>query len=250
MIGTIVFIMGLFFGSFLNVCIYRIPRNQSIIFPPSRCPHCQKRLLPWDLIPILSFVLSGGHCRYCKSKISFQYPLVELLTGFVYLLVYQEFGLTTQGFLFFIFSSGLIVIGGIDAKHRLIPDGINLSGIVIGLGSALFLPQITFMDALLGAVIGSGLFLLIAILTRGGMGGGDIKMMAFVGAFLGVKGVLLTIFVGSLFGSFYGLYLMLFKNAHRKTAIPYGPFLALGAFIIALYGDELLNIYFQMILRW
>lgn len=243
MIECFVFIMGLLIGSFLNVCIYRIPRKESIITPPSHCPNCQERLKPWDLIPIFSFIFNGGKCRYCGQSISFRYILFEVMTGFIYLLIYWEFGLNLEAYLIYLLSSVLIVIAGIDAKHRIIPDVISLPGIILGIVAAIFSIHVSFLNGLMGSLIGGGLFLLIAILTKGGMGGGDVKLMGMLGAFLGVQDILLTTFIGSLIGSFYGFYLILSRKGGRKTAVPYGPFLALGAFISLLYGDELIQLY-------
>ncbi|AZR73572.1 peptidase A24 [Anoxybacter fermentans] len=249
MIESFVFVMGTLIGSFLNVCICRLPKNESIITPPSHCPNCQKRLKAWDLIPILSYLIYRGQCRYCSSPISLQYPLIEGLTGLIYLLIYLKFGLNAQAYLSFFFASALIVVSGIDFKHRIIPDIISLPGMVIGILASIFSIQISLLDAVLGILVGGGLFLLIAIFSRGGMGGGDIKLMGFIGAFLGWKGALLTIFFGSLIGSVYGLYLMIFKKVDRKTAIPYGPFLSAGALLFTLYGDALIRFYFQWVLR-
>lgn len=247
--GSLVFIIGLFIGSFLNLCICRLPKGQSVVRPRSHCPLCNQRLQPWELIPVISYLFNRRVCRYCGGKISLQYPLVELLTGLVYLLIYKEFGFSSLGYLAAIFSSALIVIALIDVEHRLIPDLITLPGLVIGLLGVLIVGQITLLDAILGVIVGGALFFLIALLSRGGLGGGDIKMIAFVGAFLGLSGTLLTIFFGSLLGSLVGIYLLVFRQAHRKTAIPYGPFLALAAFLTALYGDELVYYYMQLFLR-
>ncbi len=212
MIGSFVFIMGIIIGSFLNVCIYRLPRKESIVYPPSHCPNCQQRLRPLDLIPILSYVIYRGRCRYCKHAISLQYPFFELLTGLIYFLTYLEFGLNLEGYLMFLFNSALIVVTGIDAKHRIIPDLINLPGIVIGLIVAIFAIHTSFLNAILGMLVGGGLFFLIAVITRGGIGAGDVKLMAFIGAFLGIKETLLGIFLGSLIGSIYGVYLIFLKE--------------------------------------
>ncbi|MCK4259803.1 MAG: prepilin peptidase [Halanaerobiales bacterium] len=246
--GSFVIIMGVLIGSFLNVCIYRLPRNESIIFPPSHCPHCQKRLKPIDLIPILSYIFYRGRCCYCHNSISIQYPLFEGLTGLIYFLTYLKFGLTTEGYFMLLFNSALLVVTGIDARHRIIPDSINLPGIVIGLIAAIFTIHISFLNSILGILVGGGIFFLIALITRGGIGGGDIKLMGFIGAFLGVKATLLGIFFGSLIGSIYGVYLIFIRKAGLKTTVPYGPFLATGAFIAALYGDDLVRLYLNWVL--
>ena len=249
MIGSFVCILGLFIGSFLNVCICRIPLKESIVLPPSHCPHCQTRLKPWDLIPLLSYLLCRGKCRYCGAKISIQYPLLEVLTGFLYLLTYWQFELTSEGYLMLLLVSALIVISGIDAKHRIIPDAITYPGMIIGFIAAIFSVHIQVTDAVFGFLAAGGFFFLIALLTRGGIGGGDIKLMAFVGTFLGLKYALLAIFFGSIIGSFYGLGLIALKKAGLKSAVPYGPFLAAGTFISALYGNEIIQWYITHLLR-
>src|SRR5208283_116764 len=212
----IFFILGLIVGSFLNVCIYRLPRSLSIINPPSACPGCNAPVRPWDNIPLVSYILLGGKCRNCRGQISFRYPLVELLNGVLYWAAVTSFGLGWHVPLICAFVSALVVITFIDLDFQIIPDPITLPGIVIGLLSASFLlpdpfgvhrlafslqpsalslPIVGFMNALAGLLLGGGLFYLIALLSRGGMGGGDIKMMAMVGAFMGWKAVLLTTFI-------------------------------------------------------
>lgn len=249
MIASFIFFMGTLIGSFLNVCIYRLPRKESIVAPPSHCPHCNERLKPWDLIPIVSYLVTQGRCRYCGVRISPQYPLIELATGFVYLLTFWRFGLSFEGLMMLLFASILVVVTGIDAKHRIIPDVINYPGMVVGVLLAVFQVHISLHDSIFGFLAGGGLFFLILILTRGGMGAGDMKFMAFIGTFLGLRDTLLTIFFGSIIGSVYGLLLMILKGAGLKTAVPYGPFLAMGAFIAALYGNDLVQLYINLALR-
>lgn len=249
MIGSFVFILGLFIGSFLNVCVWRIPRKESIVTPPSHCPHCGKRLQPWDLIPVISYLLCAGKCRYCGQRISLQYLVMEVLTGLLFLLTYWQFGVGGEGYLMLLWVSALIVISGIDAKHRIIPDVITIPGMIVGLVAAIFSVHISLLDAVYGLLVGGGLFFLIAVITRGGMGGGDLKLMAFIGSFLGFKYALLTIFFGSAIGSIFGLTLILTKKAGLKSAIPYGPFLAAGGFIAALYGNEIIQWYVQHLMR-
>lgn len=253
MIYAIVFAFGLIIGSFLNVCIYRMPRELSIVRPASRCPSCGNGLKPWDNIPVLSFVLLGGRCRYCKERISFRYPVVEFLNGLCYVLVLWRFGPGQSSLIFMIYFSTLIVITFIDLDFQIIPDVITLPGAVIALVLGIFLVSDPFdrganlgmVQSLTGFFLGGGLFYAVAVLSRGGMGGGDIKMMAMVGALTGWKGVLLTTFLGSLAGSIIGIGLMLFKGKGRKTRIPFGPFLALGSAISVLWGQELLKLYLR-----
>jgi len=243
-----VFIIGSIVGSFLNVCIYRLPRNISIVLPSSRCPSCQVLIKPWDNIPILSYLLLGGRCRICKSRISPRYPLVEFLNGAIYAGILWRFGLEWHTPVLCVFCSALLVISFIDLEFQIIPDKITLPGIPLGLiaGSFLF-PDPFMIDAalgykasLIGFLIGGGFYYAIALISRGGMGGGDIKMMAMVGAAMGWKAVLLITFLGSFTGAIIGLFLMVVKGKGRKTKIPFGPFLALGTLVTLFYGQEMM----------
>ncbi|MBE0427795.1 MAG: prepilin peptidase [Nitrospirae bacterium] len=252
-IYIITFIIGSIIGSFLNVCIYRIPRNLSIIVPSSMCPSCNAPIRPWDNIPLLSYISLRGKCRECKAKISFRYPLVELLNALLYVLILWRFGLGWFTPVYFILCSSLIVITFIDLDFQIIPDRITLPGIPIGLLAGSFLLPDPFMrysilgfkSSIIGFLVGGGLFYVISVISRGGMGGGDIKMMAMVGSFMGWKSAIMTTFFGSLTGSVFGLFLMLFKGKGRKTKVPFGPFLALGTIITLFYGQEILQWYFN-----
>jgi leader peptidase (prepilin peptidase)/N-methyltransferase len=248
----ITFIFGSVVGSFLNVCIYRIPRNISIIIPSSRCPSCDNPIKPWDNIPILSYIFLGGRCRVCKARISFRYPLVESLNAVFYLLILWRFGFGWHTLIYFVFCSSLIVISFIDLDFQIIPDVITLPGIPIGIIFGGFLLLNPFMrnlslgikSSLIGTFIGFGLFYLIAVVglhvfKKEAMGGGDIKLMAMVGGFLGWKGVILTTFLGSLSGAIVGVLVILFKGKERGSRIPFGPFLALGSVITLFYGQEI-----------
>ena len=251
-IYLIVFVFGAIIGSFLNVCIYRMPRNLSIIMPSSRCTSCNNPIRPFDNIPILSYILLRGKCRYCKKYISLRYPLVEALNAFLYVIVLWRFGLGWNSVLYCILMSSLVVITFIDLDFQIIPDRITLVGIPVGLIAGSFLlpdpflraAQLGYRTSLSGFLVGGGLFYLIAVLSRGGMGGGDIQMMAMVGALMGWKSVLLTMFLGSLAGSVVGLFLMIFKGKGRKSKIPFGPFLALGTIITLFFGQEIFIWYF------
>jgi leader peptidase (prepilin peptidase)/N-methyltransferase len=248
----ITFIFGSVVGSFLNVCIYRIPRNISIIIPSSRCPSCDNPIKPWDNIPILSYIFLGGRCRACKARISFRYPLVESLNAVFYVLILWRFGFGWHTLVYFVFCSSLIVISFIDLDFQIIPDVITLPGIPIGIIFGSFLLLNPFMrnlslgikSSLIGAFIGFGLFYLVAVIglrifKKEAMGGGDIKLMAMVGGFLGWKGVILTTFLGSLSGAIVGVLVILFKGKERGSRIPFGPFLALGSVITLFYGQEI-----------
>lgn len=240
------FIFGLIVGSFLNVCIYRIPRKISIIKPSSFCPACGNTIKLWHNIPILSFILLKGKCAYCGSKISFRYPLVEILNGILYVLSYLSFGLTAYLIFILIFISSMIVVSFIDLDFQIIPDQISIPLIFIGFIFSLLSHHYTgfvsdFKESLIGIVVGGGSLLIVSIVSKGGMGGGDIKLNAAVGAFLGWKSALLTIFIGSLIGSIVGM-IILKKTGNRK--IPFGPFLSIGALICLFSGEKILSWYF------
>lgn len=250
----IVFVFGSTVGSFLNVCIYRMPREESIVFPLSRCPLCKTPIKAWDNIPIFSYFILRGKCRACDGEISSRYPLVEALNAFLYIALLWRFGFAWETFVYFALASALVVITFIDMDFQIIPDAITLPGIVIGLiVGSLILPDpfarwtlLGFKSSIIGAAVGFGLFYFIALVSRGGMGGGDIKMMAMIGAFMGWKSILLTTFTASLIGSVWGIFLMIFRGKGRKTQIPFGPFLAAGALITLLYGQEILNLYLRL----
>ena len=245
------FVFGTVVGSFLNVCIYRLPRGLSIVRPGSRCPECKEPIRPYDNIPILSYILLKGRCRHCGARISARYPLVETLNGILYCLVLWRWGIELHALVFMAICSSALVITFIDLEFQIIPDVITLPGTLLGLvAGSLVLPDVFYnasalglKNSLTGAALGFGLFYLIAILSRGGMGGGDIKMMAMVGATTGWKGVLATTFVGSLSGAIVGLLLMGLKGYGRKAKVPFGPFLALGWLVSIFFGERLLRLY-------
>jgi leader peptidase (prepilin peptidase) / N-methyltransferase len=262
-------VFGLVIGSFLNVVILRMPQGASITLPRSRCPQC-KQLIHWyDNIPVVSYLLLGGACRQCGKKISVRYPSVEALTGAVSILLYLKFGLTIEWAIFLGLSAALIVLAFIDLDHRILPDPITLNGIWVGILISVLLAQpsplvarifqsagieganpriIALVNSLLGAVVGGGLLWAVAeayLRLRGveGMGFGDVKMMAMVGAFLGAPLALLTIMFGSLLGSIVGLILLRFANKTREYELPFGTFLSFAAIFAVLYGDELVRWY-------
>ena len=245
---VIAVIFGLVVGSFLNVCIYRIPRNMSIVFPSSRCPFCNNEIRPWDNIPVMSYLLLRGRCRSCKAKISARYPLIEILNAFLYVAVIWRYGIGWNSLVYAVLCSSMIVITFIDLEFQIIPDRITLAGVPLGLlAGSFFLPDPFMRSDLLGCkaslagmISGGDFFYLVAVLSRGGMGGGDIKMMAMVGSLMGWKAVFLTTFLGSLVGSVVGVFLIAFKGKGRKTKVPFGPFLALGTLITLFFGQEIL----------
>ncbi len=247
--GVVVFLFGSCIGSFLNVCIYRIPENISIVFPGSSCPSC-KTAIPFYLnIPILSYLFLKGKCKFCNNKISARYPLVEALTGIFALLLFLKFGLIPALLYWFIFISVLITISFIDFDHQIIPDIISLPGIVIFASSFYFFPEMTIKDTILGILIGGGSLYAVAFLysllkKQEGMGGGDIKLLAMIGAATGMKGVIFTIFTGSLLGTIFGILLMVHtKIKDTKLKIPFGPFLSAGAILYIFYGEQLIQWY-------
>jgi leader peptidase (prepilin peptidase)/N-methyltransferase len=256
-VGVIIFILGLIIGSFLNVCIYRLPHKQSIVTSPSACPACGARLKPWDLVPVLSYVFLGGKCRYCKARISAQYPLIEALTGALYVLLYVRFGIGWPLLVYLALVSLLIVISLIDIRHMEIPDGLIIAGLVVGaaqLIASIFTP---YFDAWHSYVIGffaGGLpLLLIAlfcayILKKDGMGGGDIKLMAFCGFIIGWRLVITAYLIGIVAGAVFGMVLMALKKKNRSDAIPFGPFLSLGVVVSVFFGNMLIDWYMGLVI--
>lgn len=242
------FLLGSAVGSFLNVVIYRLPRRESIIFPPSHCPSCGHRLLSKDLIPILSYVLLRGKCRYCGTKISPRYILVELISGLFFALVFYFFGFSFFTFKSLIFFSLLLPVFFIDLEHMIIPDIISIPGIFIGLILSLFngnLKQSIFGSVFYGGVL---LFIYVSallILKEEGMGQGDIKLGFMIGSFLGFKLSILSLFLSYFIGGLFSIALMGIKRKDLKTAIPFGPFLIFSAFISMFWGEMILNFYFS-----
>ena len=245
------FVVGAAVGSFLNVCIWRLPRNESIVFPSSHCPSCNARIPFYDNIPILSYLLLRGRCRACKGKISPQYPIVELVNGLLTLALFLKFGPGLAFLVLFVFSSALVAITFIDLEHQIIPDCISLPGIPIGFAVSFFLPWLGWKDSLLGILLGGGSLLIVAyayeFLTKNeGMGGGDVKLLAMMGAFLGWRAVPFIIFAASLAGSAIGLTVMAIQKKDSKLAIPFGPFLAFGALLYIFYGRQIISWYFGL----
>ncbi|MCX8072098.1 MAG: prepilin peptidase [Candidatus Binatia bacterium] len=245
------FVVGAAVGSFLNVCIVRLPQGKSIVHPPSACPKCGASIPPWDNIPLLSFLLLRGRCRYCQEPISWRYPLVEGLTGLLFLANVVMFGATPWAAVACMFSAALVVVTFIDLDHLIIPDVISLPGIVVGLGLALFGWGPSLVDRVLGVLLGGGLLWAVAAFyewarRQEGMGGGDIKLLAMIGAFLGWRGVLVTLLVGSLTGAVVGGGRILLRRSQAGVPIPFGPFLALGAIVALYWGEALLAWYIEL----
>lgn len=252
LIVGLVFMFGMCIGSFLNVCIYRLPSSMSIINPPrSFCPQCNSAIQFYDNIPVLSYLWLKGRCRNCKASISLRYPLVELMTGILAIAVLFMFGLTLESVVYFVFISSLLVITFIDIDHKIIPDIITLPGIPIGLAASIVLPDMTFKSSLLGFLVGGGSLLLVAwtyslITHKEGMGGGDIKLLGMIGTFIGWKGVIFTIFAASLTGTFVGIIVILLKEKNLKFALPFGPFLSIGAMSYVFFGEKVLFWYLHL----
>ncbi len=244
-------LFGLFIGSFLNVCIYRVPRKLSVNRPVrSFCPSCDKSLLWWHNVPVISWVLLRGKCHFCKASISGQYPLVELLSVAAALASYVHFQLTPTAFVIYVLTATLIVITFIDLEFKIIPNVISFPGMIIGLCLGI-LSQFTgwfaypvtqsAIDSLLGFLVGGGFFYVISIFyyavsKRVGLGGGDIKLLAMTGAILGIASVPTTIFAGSLLGAVVGVLTIIIRGGGRHTEIPFGPWLALGV-IVHIFTD-------------
>ena len=244
--GKYLFILGICVGSFLNVCIYRIPQGQSILYPPSHCTQCQRQLQIIDLIPVLSYVLLQGRCRYCGASYSSRYALVELLTGCLFIWCYTVFGIGFPLIKPLILTSFLLVITYIDYDHQLILDKVLL--FMAGAGALIecLTPSVGLLSVLAGSLAGGGLLLLIAIASKGGMGGGDIKLATVLGIYLGAKLTLLALFLSFVIGGVVAVFILLFKRKGRRDCIPFGPFIAAGAFLSLLYGQELIRWYWSL----
>jgi leader peptidase (prepilin peptidase)/N-methyltransferase len=264
-----IFVFGLIIGSFLNVCILRIPMAESVVLPSSHCPSCRTPIKPYDNIPVVSWLVLAGRCRKCKARISAMYPMVELATGLLFLACYLVFGLSAEALKWAIFAALLIVLTITDLRERILPDKVNFVGLGAGLLLSLFTkpvdgtaswlanhlfaypppePALSFADALIGAGVASGLLWLVAegyfrARGRDGMGLGDVKMMAMAGAFLGLQRALLTILLGSLLGSVIGIAVIAIARKGRDFELPFGTFLGAGAILVMFFGSPALDWY-------
>lgn len=235
---AITFGLGLLFGSFTNVIICRLPVGESIIFPSSHCPHCNEPLKARDLVPVLSWLFLKGRCRYCDARISPRYPWVEILCAFLFIGVYLRWGLHGETITGWVFTVILLAAAIIDLDHGIIPDHLTYPGIVIGLILSCF-TTLGLLQALGGTLVFGGLLYLVLFLSNGGMGGGDVKMAAMIGAFTGLAGSAVTIMLASLAGAIFGSILIAVTKSGRKTPIRFGPFLAVAAYIAYLYADTI-----------
>ena len=241
----IAFLFGLAVGSFLNVCIYRIPLGKSIVSPPSSCPQCGREIKCYDNIPLLSYIVLSGRCRHCGTSIPLHYPIVEAVTGLLSAALLMKFNLSPQFFLFFLFSASLVTIAFIDLHHRVIPDILSLSLLVLGFLASLFrLNEIPWYDSVFGILGGGGFFYVVAVLFekltgREGMGGGDIKMLAMIGAWAGWRPLPTIILMSSLGGILIGGLSLLLARKEMRSKIPFGPFLSLGTLLWLFFGRDL-----------
>lgn len=248
MIPLFAFFLGAIIGSFLNVCIYRLPNKESILSPPSHCPHCGAPIRFYDNIPIVSYLVLRGKCRQCKGHISLRYPVVEATFGFLTLALFLRYGPTITFVLLLAFTAALIIITFIDLDHQIIPDSISIPGILAGVGASFLIPLVTWLESLIGIAIGGGFLFLVAvgykwITGREGMGGGDVKLLAMLGAWLGWKAVPFILFSSSLVGVLVGGSIGLLQRTGFRSRIPFGPFLALSAIIYVFFGQELMSWY-------
>ncbi len=234
------FILGAVVGSFLNVVIYRVPRNESIIKPPSHCPVCGHTLQWYDMIPIVSYILLKGKCRYCGAKVSIKYPLIEALTGFAFVGVGLRFGWSLQFFEYITFSALLIAIGFIDLFDGVVPDVIVIPGAIVGLVFSALQGKAALFSSIFGLLFLFGVFALIIVVTRGGMGQGDATFGAMIGSFVGFKFSVVVLVLSFILGAIIGVILMSTSRKSGKDAIPFGPYLAIAAYIVALYGYKIL----------
>lgn len=276
-IKIFLFCLGAIVGSFLNVCIYRMPRKESVVRPGSRCPHCKHKISWYDNIPFISYILLGSRCRHCKKKISLRYFAVELITALVFIILFDHFGISLNYFIYTLFSCGLVVASFIDIEHRIIPDEISI-GLLVAILIINFIrsvpyfskfPNLPITHSLLGAIFGGGLVYVVAVIFNfilftvianiyklfkkefylmkefegdeegpSCMGGGDVTLMAMIGAFLGWRLALLTFFIAPFFGAVIGLWVLIRTKSHL---IPYGPFLSLAAFTALLWGNSIIK---------
>jgi leader peptidase (prepilin peptidase)/N-methyltransferase len=248
----LVFIFGACIGSFLNVCIYRLPESKSIVHPRSMCPSCETLIRFYDNIPIFSYAALRGKCRHCGAPISFRYPVVEFISGIFAVGLFLKYGFGFEALIYYVFIATLLVITFIDLDHQIIPDVITLPGIPIFFAAGLALPAISLVDSILGVLIGGGSLFLVAwlyhlVTQKEGMGGGDIKLLALMGAIIGWKGVLFTIFVASAVGTLAGMLIIIKTRKTMKLAVPFGPFLAIGGIAYIFLGPQLIAWYFNLL---
>jgi len=243
---SVVAAFGLVFGSFLNVVIHRLPREESLLRPRSHCPSCGALIRWFDNVPVLSFLLLAGHCRACRARIAWRYPAVELASAGLAVGVVARFGLTPRGAESLVLVMLLLPLAVIDLEHHLLPDVLTLPGIALGLAGSLTAGIAPLRDAVIGALVGAALPYVVLVVYRWvrgieGMGLGDVKLLAMIGAFLGWRGVLLSLGIGATVGALVGIGLIVAGRGRRDTELPFGTFLALGALPVLFGGDALMR---------
>lgn len=248
----LIFIYGLIIGSFLNVCIYRIPREENIVFPSSHCTKCSTSLKWYDNIPLFSYIFLKGKCRYCKAPIPKQYPIVETLNAIIYIILFYYFAFSLDFIFYALISSVLLVITFIDLKEMIIPDILVIIILILSIiykviNYVLYNIHPEILNGLGGLLIAGGIFLAIVILSKGGMGGGDVTLIASLGFILGIKYILLSIFLSFILGAIISLFLLIAKIKTRKDPIPFGPFIVLAFFITVFWGESIVGLYVEIL---
>lgn len=243
---SLVFVFGLVFGSFFNVVGLRVPVKKSIVSPPSHCTTCQRLLTVLDLVPVLSFLLLCGKCRGCGQKISWIFPFMELVTGVLFTFAYWQLGFSAEFFVALLFISLLVIIVVSDVVYMMIPNKVLLFFLPLLFIGRLVSPLMPSWDSLLGAVVGFGILYSIAVLSRGGMGGGDIKLFFLIGLVLGTQESLLTLFLAAVIGMIVGVVVLRVRGQGKKTPMPFGPSIAFAAIIVYFYGDAISNWYLRL----
>lgn len=242
-IGVFFFLYGIVLGSFFNVVGLRVPKKESIVSPPSHCTVCNRKLGVLDLIPVFSYLFLKGKCSGCGTKISSIYPIMELVTGILFVLSYAMLGFSGELIIAILFMSLLVIITVADIAYMLIPNKVLLPFAIVLFGARLFISLEPWWDSLLGALVGFGVLYLIAVVSKGGMGGGDIKLFFVLGLVLGTINTLVTLFLAALIGSIVGIILLKKSGKGRKTPIPFGPSIAIAAIITYFWGADFVNWY-------
>lgn len=240
--AVVIVVFGLCIGSFLNVVIYRLPAGESIVVGRSHCPACRRELAWYDLVPVISYLVLRARCRFCGVPIAARYPLVESLTGALFLVLYLHYGLGLVLLKYLFLAAILIAVAFIDIDHFIIPNSLVLAGAVFALGITFVVQDVSFTSALIGAATTGGFLFLVALCSRGGIGAGDIKLGLVTGLFLGWPLGLTGLFIGACLGGFLGIILLAVRVKSRKDPLPFGPFIALGTLIALLWGGQILQL--------
>ncbi len=254
------FLVGMCFGSFLNVLIYRLPVKKSIVFPPSSCPSCETKLGLLELIPLVGYLMLRGRCRHCKNEISLRYPLVELAVGTIFAFSFYHLGFTIDAFFYLVLIYLLLAIALIDLKHRIVPNTLIAAGLIAGFifylpaagAFVLDLPswlivERNLLDAAGGFLVGGAIMLIIILVSRGGMGAGDMKLMAMIGLFVGLRGTAVVMLLGFFLGAAVGVTFMALGKLTRKDALPFAPYLSMAAIIQVLWGESIWKWYMNLL---